>query len=167
MRRRISPDELSCLYHRIGKAVWHLQYVEEALGYLYIIKRVIVEPYSMSEEDVEQKLRKTQTDTLGLLLRAIEKNNLIKDPLLTDLKNFNKVRRWLIHKSLIESGDDLYTDSGRKCTFDRIEDFISEAIRLHKEVSSEMTNYCVSKGISESWINFKAETDIRKLRGDV
>lgn len=165
MRRRISPDELSYFYHRIGKAVWHLQYVEEALGYLYIVKGVIVEPHSMSEEDAEQKLRKTQTNTLGSLLTAIEKRNLIKDSLLTDLKDFNKVRRWLIHKSIIESGDDLYTDSGRKRTFDRIEKFIKEAVRLQKQVSSETTNYCVSKGISESWINFKAETDIRKLRG--
>lgn len=165
MRRRISQDELSHLYHRLGKAVWHLQYVEEALGYLYIIKGVIVEPYSMSEKDAEQKLRKTQTDTLGSLLKAIEKRNLIKEPLLTDLKNFNKVRRWLIHKSLIESGDDLYTDSGRKRTFDRIENFIKEAIRLQKQVSSETTSYCVSKGISEGWINAKTEHDIRKLRG--
>ena len=165
MRTRISHDELSSLYHRLGKAVWHLQYVEEALGYLYIIKGVIVEPYSISEEDAKQKLRKTQTDTLGSLLKAIENRNLIKDPLLTDLKNFNNVRRWLIHKSLIESGDDLYTDSGRKRTFDRIENFVKEAIRLQKQVSSETTSYCVSKGISEAWINAKAEHDIRKLRG--
>lgn len=165
MRRRISQDELSYLYHRIGKAVWHLQYVEEVLGYLYIIKGVIAEPYSMSEEDAEEKLRKTQTNTLGSLLTVIEKRNLVKDPLLTDLKNFNQVRRWLIHKSLIESGDDLYTDSGRKRVFDRIGNFIGEAIRLQKQVSSEITSYCVSKGISEAWINAKAEHEIRKLRG--
>lgn len=165
MRRRINQDELTYLYHRIGKAVWHLQYVEEALGYLYIIKGVVVEPYSISKEDAEQKLRKTQTNTLGSLLAAIEKRSLIKDPLLTDLKDFNKVRRWLIHKSLIESGDDLYTESGRKRTFDTIEKFIKEAVRLQKRVSSETTTYCASKGISETWINSKAKHEIRKLRG--
>ena len=165
VRRRISQDELSHLHHQIGKAVWYLQYVEEALGYLYIIKSVIVEPCSMSEKDAEQKLRKTQTEPLGSLLKAIEERNLIKDALLTDLKNLNKMRRWLIHKSLIESGDDFYTEDGRKRTFDSIENFIREAIRLHKQVSSETTSYCVSKGISESWINAKAEHDIRNLRG--
>jgi hypothetical protein len=165
VRRRISDDELSYLYHRLGKAVWHLQYVEEALGYLYIIKGVIVEPYSISEEDAKQKLTKIQTGTFGSLLKASEKKNLIKDPLLTDLKNLNNVRRWLIHKSLIESGDDLYTDKGRKPTFDRIQQFIKEAIRLQKQVSSETISYCVSKGISEAWINAKAGHDIRKLRG--
>ena len=79
MRSQITQDELSCLYHRIGKAVWHLQYVEEALGYLYIIKGVIKEPYSMSEEEAGQKLRKTQTDTLGSLLTAMEKKILSKN----------------------------------------------------------------------------------------
>ena len=164
VRRRISQGELSCLHHQIGKAVWYLQYVEEALGYLYVVKGVIVEPYSMSQKDAEQNLRKTQTKTLGSLLKAIETRSLIKDALLTDLKNFNMARRWLIHKSLIESGDELYTDSGRKCTFDRIENFITEVIRLQKLIGSETTSYCVSKGISEDWINAKAERDIRLLR---
>ncbi len=165
MRRRINDDELSYLYHRLGKAIWHLQYVEEALGCLYIIKGVIVEPYSISEEDAKGELTKAQTSTLGSLLKTIEKKNLVKDPLLADLKNLNNVRRWLIHKSLIESGDDLYTDSGRRRAFDKIEHFIKEAIRLQKQVSSEITSYCVSKGISEAWINATAGRDIRKLRG--
>jgi hypothetical protein len=165
VRKRISQDVLSYLHHQIGKAVWYLQYVEEALGYLYIIKGVITEPYSMSEEEARLKLNNAQTATLGSLLGKIEKQNLIINPLLTDLKNLNKVRRWLIHKSLIESGDDLYTEDGRKRTFDKIENFIKEAIRLHKQVSSETTSYCVSKGISEAWINAKAKHDIRNLRG--
>jgi hypothetical protein len=42
MRRRIAPDELSYLFQRIGQAVWHLQYVEEALSYFYFIKGILV-----------------------------------------------------------------------------------------------------------------------------
>lgn len=166
MRRRIAPDELSYLFQRIGKAVWHLQYVEEALSYFYFIKGILVEPYSMPEEDAEKTLKKTQKETLGSLLSVIERKNLIRDLLLTDLKHLNNERRWLIHKALIENGDDLYTDSGRSRVFDRVENFIREAVRLQKQVSSETTKYCVSKGLSEAWINSTAKNEIKKLKGE-
>ena len=146
--------------------MWHLQYVEEALTYLYFIQGILVAPFSMSEEDSTQKLKQIQKKTLGSLLNMIEKKNLIKDFLLTDLKNLNNERRWLIHKSLIENGDDLYTGTGRNCVFDRIEKFIREGIRLHKQVSSETTKYCVSKGISEAWISSTAKNEIRKLKSE-
>ena len=164
VKRRISPDELSFLYQQIGKAVWHLQYVEESLGYFYCIKGM--EPYSISEKDADKKLKTTQAQTLGSLINEIEKKNLTSDFLLTALKTLNKERRWLIHKSLIENGDELYTDIGRERTFNRINNFISEAIRLQKQVSSEITRYCVSKGISEAWINSNAAKEIRKLAGE-
>src|SRR3989338_5551149 len=166
MRRQITPDELSYLFQRVGKAVWHLQYVEEDLSYFYFIKGILVEPFSMSEEDAEKKLKKTQKETLGSLLSVIERKNLIQDPLLTDLKHLNNERRWLIHKALIENGDDLYTDSGRRRVFDRVENFIHEAVRLQKQVSSETTKYCVSKGLSQAWINSSARNEIRKLKGE-
>lgn len=47
------------------------------------------------------------------------------------LRRFNKERRWLVHNSVRESGDLIYTDSGRLMVFSRIEDFIEEAIALH------------------------------------
>jgi hypothetical protein len=54
MRRSISPDELSYLYHHLGKAVWHLQYVEESLSYFYFIKGILIEPYSMFTDNRDQ-----------------------------------------------------------------------------------------------------------------
>lgn len=40
MRRQINSDELHYLYTKLGQAVWHLQYVEDALVPFIIIKGV-------------------------------------------------------------------------------------------------------------------------------
>lgn len=38
MRRQMHPEELEILYRYIGKCIWHIQYVEDALHTLLTLK---------------------------------------------------------------------------------------------------------------------------------
>lgn len=161
----MTPDELNDLYHAIGKAVWHLQYVEEGLSYLYLYKAKFKKASSVNEDEAEKALQSVQKKTLGGLINEVIKKQVAPQDLAFRLERFNADRRWLIHKSLIEDGDSLYSQSGRGEVFARINNFIEDAIGLQKDIGKEIDEYCSSIGMKVSVYHTNAEQELIKLKG--
>ncbi|EKM29889.1 hypothetical protein VCHENC02_4332, partial [Vibrio harveyi] len=46
-------DELAYFYHSVGKAIWHMQYVEQTLGQMLLIMGRDIKPNSLDPEEVE------------------------------------------------------------------------------------------------------------------
>jgi hypothetical protein len=165
LKRQLTPEELEYFYHITGRAIWHLQYVEESLGFLFLYKKIFVNPRSVEPDVAQTELKKVQKKTLGQLVVEIEKNKLLPFELIERLRKFNKERKWLVHKSLIEDGDNLYNHDGRNDVFGKIEEFTKESILLQKVIGEEILNYCESVGVSKEWQEAQGEYELRKLKG--
>lgn len=166
MRRQILPDELDYLFNRIGTAIWHLQNVEGAIVPFIIVKGIAKELNSLPKRRADELEAKYNKMTLGQLIGQLTNLALVEETLLKRLKTFNSERKWIVHNSVRESGDHLYTLSGRNNFFIRVEAFIEEAISLHHHIGDLLTDYVVSKGASIDQINRIAHSEIRKLKGE-
>lgn len=166
MRRQISPEELDYLFHSIGAAIWHLQSVENALVPLIIFKGVVVEPNSVTESEALDLEAKFKALPLGKLIGKLVELKLVSSDLIERLRAFNNERKWIVHNSVFESGDHLYTDTGRNRVFSRLEAFIAEAIALHKHIGELIIEYSISKGITRDQIESHAISEIKRLKGE-
>ena len=166
MRRQITTEELTYLYNRIGESIWHLQYVEDALVPYIIIKGIAKELNSLEEEEALKHENELNKLTLGQLIGKAKKLDIIDEPLLVRLQAFNNERKWVVHNSLFEHGDQLYTDSGRNLIFSRLDNFVNEAMALHKHIEELLVEYSVSKGMSRDKIYDIAVNHVRKLKGE-
>ena len=166
MRRQIGHEELSYLYTQIGRAIWHLQYVENSLVPLIVIKGIAKELNSIEEKVALNHEKKLNKLTLGRLIGKASDLKVIDSSFENRLREFNNERKWIVHNSLFESGDHLYTDQGRNIVFLRIENFIDEAIHLHNFIGELIVEYSVNKGMTRKSINEIAENHISKLKGN-
>lgn len=73
-------------------------------------------------------------------------------------------RHWLVHRSMVESGDDLYGSESRRATFERIRMVREEAIELKRIVAAELFSWSALHGISMESVERQAQDAIRKLR---
>lgn len=66
-RRGPTPDEVAILYNLIGKAVWHLQFLEDAISVAITLKSDLkdAKPGSVPADEVMKVRTKRQRMTLG------------------------------------------------------------------------------------------------------
>ncbi len=167
MRRQIDSKELNYLYSKIGEAIWHLQHVENVIASFVFMKGIAKELNSISKCDALKHEKRLNKLTLGNLIGEAEKFGIFEHTDVERIKSFNKERKWVVHNSIFESGNDLYTDSGREEIFARIEDFVSEAMTLHKHIGELTVEYSVSKGMKKQQIYDAASNYLKNLKGDV
>ena len=79
--------------------------------------------------------------------------------------NFKLERHWLVHRSLMESADDLYDNSAREAVFSRIVAIRDEAISLRAIVFGDLQNWADAEGVCREAVDMHAEEELRKLRG--
>ncbi len=166
MRRQINEQELAYLYNRIGASIWHLQHVENALVPYIIIKGIAKEPNSLDENEANKHEKELNKLTLGQLIGRGTELSVIEEPLLSKLRAFNNERKWVVHNSTFEHGDKLYTDEGRDFVFSRLDDFVEEAISLHKYIGELLVEYSVKNGLNEECINDIAINHVKELKGE-
>ncbi len=164
-RRQINADELETLYRLIGKAIWHLQHVEDALCNAITIKHEIKTRGSMPAAQAEAILAKHRGNTLGTSLRISREARIFPKTLQARLDKFKEERDWLIHRSLHQNGADLYKDDKRLAVIERVELFSEEALALQKAVAADLEKFGEKQGISRKWVLAHALQQIKKLRG--
>jgi hypothetical protein len=164
IQRPINAEELKRLYNLIGSCVWHLQYLEDALVHLIVMKHEVKTPGSMNLEESKKILTSYRKNTLGTSLKVIEKYTLVNSSLLTNLKKFKDERDWLVHRSLNTNGDLLHTDAGREETFTRLENFENEAIEFKKALIADINEFFVSFGLNIDTANKLAQSNIGRSR---
>lgn len=167
MRRQIDSVELNYLYTTIGEAIWHLQHVENVIASYILMKGIARELNSLSASDALKHEKRLNKLPLGNLIGEAEKLNIFEKIEIERIRLFNKERKWVVHNSIFESGSDLYTDSGRKNTFTRLDAFVREAMSLHKHIGELAVEYSVSKGMNKQQIYDTANNYIKGLKGDV
>jgi hypothetical protein len=164
-RRQINDDELNNLYALIGKGIWHLQYLEDALHTYITIKRDIKIRGSIKLEKAAELLAKNRMNVLNKSIKEAKEAQVISLSLQERLENFKEERNWLVHRSVHQNGDDLYVDELRYALMERLEAFSCEAIVLQKLIDKELEDFCVSWDISKEWIDQQSEQEIKTLKG--
>jgi len=162
MRRLINVDELDYFYKIIGKSIWHLQYVEDALIKMIFIKGIAKEKGAFQEPEANKLLSKLNKLTLGQLIEL----QVTSPELIERLTALNKDRKWLVHNSWRESGEGLYTDTGRQYFFNRCEAFIEKSLALQKAIQEDLMDYTISKGATRDTLYGIAHKKLNKLMGE-
>lgn len=163
-RRQINPEELNVLYELIGKAIWHLQHVEDALATYITVKRDIKTRGGKPATEAESILAKHRTSTLGTALRASREAEVLSQSLQERLEKFKNERDWLVHRSLHQNGKDLYEDEKRYPLMQRVDEFSKEALALQRAIAAELEEFVVSQGADRQWIEAYAQQQLRNLR---
>lgn len=141
-RRQINTDELHALYMLIGKGIWHLQDVEDALHTCITIKRDIKVRGSVAAVQAKAILSKHRTNTLGSSLRISRKAQVLSSSLQERLERFKEERDWLVHRLVHQDGENLYAYEKRFSLMARIKAFSEEALVLQKLIAAELEEFC-------------------------
>lgn len=165
-RRMINPEELDLLYSSIGKGIWHLQNLEDALHTCITLKRDIKVRGSVSREKAEELLLRNRGKTLGRSLNTARKANILNSELQKRLDLFKEERDWLVHRSVHENGHDLYVEDKRFALIVRIRKFSEDALVLQKLIEKELEDFVVSQGVNRDHIVRVAEKNLKKLKGE-
>jgi len=163
--RQVNSEELDRLYLSLGRGVWHLQYVEDALNTLITINHEVKTPGRIPEVEARELLAKHRRNTLGTSLKVVRSKGLVPPELLDSLGRFKDERDWLVHRSQNTHGDLLYTDAGRSETFTRLDAFTEEARRLQKAVLLEIDKFLNAAGLDVAAAERMALKNVGRLRG--
>ena len=167
MRRQLTADELDALFQSIGRCIWHIQYLEDVLHTHLTLKIELREPGRVTEEEAREMLAKHRRATLGIALKTAKKHNALDPKLLNDLENLKDDRNWLVHRSMDQDGDSLYTDEGRYAVFTRLESLMDTTLNLKKRLLAETEAFCSSHGVSPQQAGKIGQQIIARLKGDV
>lgn len=148
----MNSEDLEKFYNLIGKAVWHIQYVEDALCVFIMIVGEIKTPGAWNDEDIAVLVKKNRSFTFGKLLSVAKKKITLSDDLRERLQSFKEERNWLIHRVNHESGNSLYVLEERTLIFSRIEHIYEEARELQAKILNELTKYLDDQGIDSEKI---------------
>lgn len=167
MRRQLTSDELDSLYNSVGRCIWHIQYPEDVLHTLLTMKVEIRERGRVTAEEAYELLAKHRRASLGTALGTAEKHGSLQPELLADLRKLKDERDWLVHRSMNQDGDSLYTDDGRNAVFSRLEALMQKTLHLKSKVMAETEAFCTGHGISSEQAEKLAQKQIARLKSDV
>jgi hypothetical protein len=166
VRRQMTAEELDALYYSVGKCIWHIQYLEDALHTLLTLKVELKEPGRVSEEEAHQLLAKHRRASLGTALGTAEKHSALPASLLVELRGLKEERDWLVHRSMNQDGESLYTDDGRLRVFSRLEKIMRSTLFIKEKIVNETAVFCKSFGINEAHVEAVANQNIAAKRGE-
>ncbi len=167
MRRQLTADELDALYRGVGRCIWHIQYLEDVLHTYLALKIEIREPGRVPENEAHELLAKHRRANLGTALRTAENHAALPSELLAELRGLKEERDWLVHRSMHQDGDSLYTEEGRYAVFGRLDALMERTLELKGKVAAEAMAFCASHGVSSKHAEQLANEQIARLRGDV
>jgi hypothetical protein len=168
VRRQMNEYELGDFYRRIGSAIWHVQYLEDILVNFLCLKTVHERRCSgetVSMPDAEVLIAEKRKLTLGPLIESSISRKIIRSENRARFDAFKVERHWLVHRSMIESGDDLYHETTRNAVLDRIAAIQEEARSLGSVMFQDLQSWVASHGVDLDAVNNQAADAIQKLKG--
>lgn len=166
MRRQMTPDELDDLFRCIGRNIWHIQYLEDVLHIFLTMKIEIGAPGRITEKEAQILLAKHRRATLGTALRTAERNKALPECIMARLRILKEERDWLVHRSMNQEGDALYTAEGRNTVFTRLEEILDMTLSAKEQILVECQAFCSSHGIDAEATERIARLQIAKLKGE-
>lgn len=165
----MNDQELGDFYRRIGAAIWHLQYLEDILVNFLCLKTVHERRCrgdSVLMPDAEALIAEKRKLTLGPLIESCTSRKIIRPENRARFDAFKIERHWLVHRSMIESGDDLYHDATRNAVLSRVAAIQKEARSLRSVMFQDLQSWVASHGVDLNTVNNQAANAIRKLKGN-
>jgi len=167
MQRRMNADELDHFYRRIGAAIWHVQYLEDVLVSFLAMKILTPERSSVQNitgAEIQELLAQKRKLTLGPLIQACQSQGIIAATVANRFETFKNDRHWLVHRSVVESGDDLFNEAKREIVFQRIFSVQEEAIALKQLIAIDLEAWLRTQGVDVKQAAEQGEAS-RKLSG--
>src|SRR4051812_9364327 len=166
-RRGPTADEVGHLFNLIGKAVWYLQYVEDALSTSIAVKIDFKDARlgSISSVDAVRTLAKRRRLTLGQAVEAAKKDVLYDDVLQERLKRFLDERNWLVHRLVHESADEMNVNGKRERLLYKIEQIAEEDRNIQVALFNDLENFVVSKGASRDQLHETGYHEFLRVSG--
>jgi len=164
----MTADELAEFYCLVGGALWHIQYLEDALVNFLSLKLLHERRCAgttVTIEEAQAFLSERRRLTFGPLVESCASRKVIRLEHQPRFETFKQERHWLVHRSMVESGDHLYGDSTRSAVFARIDAIREESIYLKKLVVSDLETWSAAHGVDTEAAQRKAEAAVRKLKG--
>lgn len=158
----MTPDELHEIFAAIGSAVWHLQFLEDVLV-TYLTMRLRLTSRA-SKERGYQILAKERQRTLGSLLTEARKAGLVHGDVAEGFKALLDERNWLIHRSMNDVNDHLYSSAGRDAFLFRVRELADQAIILKKALVDDTIEFCKQNGVDVCRAEAEAVARHRVLR---
>ena len=164
----MNADELADFYRRIGAALWHLQCFEDVLVSflaMKLIHELRCAGQTVTSSDAQTLLADKRRITVGPLIEACSSRKIIRPENRARFEAFKNERHWLVHRSMVESGDDLYDDATRESVLSRIAAVQEEAISLKGLAFRDCESWVAAHGVDLDAAQDQAECAMRKLRG--
>lgn len=128
-----TQEDVDQLYMLIGKAVWHLQHLENIVASFTafkILQAKRAKGEKVSAANVLKVIEKQKGQTLGPLIRAAKLHKTIPPPLAKRFDVLLVARNWLIHKCVTDEYLSLRNRVEKQRLLARIDAFSEEAIAL-------------------------------------
>jgi hypothetical protein len=169
MQRQMNADELDEFYRRVGAAIWHVQYLEDVMV-SFLAMKILGQKrsggQSISGAEMDALLAQKRRLTLGPLIQSCIGQNIITPKLEPRFETFKTERHWLVHRSVVESGDDLYNDAARDAVFRRIFSIRDEAISLKKLIDADLESWLTAQRVDVEAAAKQGENVLRQLKGN-
>jgi hypothetical protein len=164
----MTADELAQFYSLIGGALWHIQYLEDALVKFLSVKLLHERRCAgttVTLEEAQAFLSEKRRLTFGPLVESCGSRKVIRPEHQQRFEAFKHERHWLVHRSMVESGDHLYLEATRNAVFTRIDAICEESIDLKKLVVSDLEAWSAAHGVDLEAAQRQAEAAVRELKG--
>jgi len=158
----MTPWELEEVYIAIGKAIWHLQFLEDVLVTYVTMRLKVGRPITIHA--AMEILARERRKTLGILFREAEAGGLIHGEIGNAFKLLVDERNWLVHRSMHECSDGLYRYQERQALLSRLDNLTEEAIRLKKALYEDVRAWLANLGVNVAEAEALGEEQFRRLR---
>lgn len=163
----MNENELAEFHQSIGSAVYHLQYLEDVLV-SFLTMKIIYERRCAGDKftstDAQTLLADKRRElTLGPLIDSCMSKRIIQPQHQARVKALKRERDWLVHRSLVENGDDLYATATRDAIFSRITAIKEEAIALKKVAVLGLERWFAAHGVDMDVAQKQSEESMRNL----
>jgi hypothetical protein len=138
-------QQASVLYTLLGRAVWSIQHLEDALNAAIAIK----DPKAINRTEADKIRNSNRELPLGRAIGRAEKEKTFDQEFQKKLKDFLKQRNWLIHRCMHESVDDAGAILNERQLFTKIRDIELLAVSLKEAIEIDMINFCEENGRSD------------------
>jgi hypothetical protein len=155
MQRMQMADRLHLVTQQIGFALWQLQELEGVSAQYFVLLAKATK--GMGEAAGNALLDKAQKNTFGTTIRHITEHGLLSKYLELRFRHLLSERNWLVHRSRADSRDAIHNDASMQKLLLRIDSMATETLALLKEIGSLSSNFVKKHGVTEEYINKKAD----------
>ncbi len=163
----MNEGELGEFYRRIGAALCHLHFLEDVLVTFLTMKivhglRCAGQTVTTGDAQTLLSDRRRQL-TLGPLIDSCISKKIVRPKDQERIKDLKRERDWLVHRCIIESGDDMLVADTRNAVFSRITEIQEEAISLKNVAVEDFEGWAATHGVDVDAAQKQAEAQMRNL----